>query len=129
MQPHVGRGRRAWRQDVENRGCAIRLSSREVLRHASAQVAIRRRAVQRSDGGRAVDAESSGAARGGGLGGDLLERIRNAQGLSFSESSEHLCAFDVSRSELAHRVGDAACSRGMGEDVATRNCGMCDERI
>ena len=48
---------------------------------------------------------------------------------SFSESSEHLCAFVVSRSDLAHRVGDAACSRGMGEDVATRTCGMCDERI
>ena len=48
------------------------------------------------------------------------EGLGRSSTLSFSESSEHLCAFDVSRSDLAHRVGDAACSRGMGEDVATR---------
>ena len=38
--------------------------------------------------------------------------------LSFSESYEHLCVVDVSRSDLAHRVGDAA-AESSPTDVAS----------
>ena len=46
------------------------------------------------------------------------EGLGRSSTLSFSESSEHLCELDVSRSDLAHRVGDAA-AESSPTDVAS----------